>query len=246
MKIDFTGKTALVTGSSRGIGLQIAQDIATCGGQVIITSTGRVSADDILAKIGKSAVHMVVDFTDRSSTQEFLGRLGALPKLDVCINNAGIGDHKPYDQVTEEDWERTNAVNLKAPFLVCQVAASIMKRQHYGRIVNISSIWGHISREKRSVYSSTKFGLRGLSVTYALELAQHNVLVNVVSPGFTLTDMVRKNYTEAELADVRSQVPVGRLAEPSDISRAVLFLASDLNSYITAQSLVVDGGFCSA
>ncbi len=189
---------------------------------------------------------MVVDFTDRSSTQEFLGRLGSLPKLDVCINNAGIGDHKPYDQVTEEDWERANAVNLKAPFLICQVVASIMKRQNYGRIVNISSIWGHISREKRSVYSSTKFGLRGLSATYALELAQHNVLVNVVSPGFTLTDMVRKNYTEAELADVRSQVPVGRLAEPSDISHAVLFLASDLNSYITAQSLVVDGGFCSA
>ena len=183
------------------------------------------------------------DFSDPASTARLLELVESLDRLDVCINNAGATRHGPFEEITEEEWDVTNDVNLKAPFFVTQAIAPKMKRQGYGRIVNISSIWGHISMPERSVYTATKFGLRGLSMAHALELARDNVLVNVVSPGFTMTDMVRQNYSEEHLEDIRQRIPMGRLANVEDISRAVLFMASSLNSYITGQSLVVDGGF---
>ncbi len=242
MKLDFTGQTALVTGASRGIGRQIALDLAECGADLILTSTrdGDTRLDD--GPLDRHR-HITVDFTHRESRDGFLAVLRDLPAIHVCINNAGATRHGPFEETTEAEWDATNDVNLKAPFFVTQAVAPQMKRQGYGRIVNISSIWGHISMPERSVYTATKFGLRGLATGYALELASYNVLVNVVSPGFTLTDMVRKNYSEERLQEIRRRIPMGRLADVEDISRAVLFLASGLNSYITGQSLVVDGGF---
>jgi len=242
MKVDFSGQTALVTGASRGIGRRIALDLAECGADLILTSTRNADPrldDGPLA----DHRHLTVDLADRDSRESFLASLMELPSIHVCINNAGTTRHGSYDGITEEEWDRTNDVNLKAPFFVTQAIAPQMIRQRYGRIVNISSIWGHISMPERSVYTATKFGLRGLTTTYALELAHDNVLVNAVAPGFTLTDMVERNYSEERLQEIRQRIPMGRLAEVEDISRAVLFLASDLNSYITGQSLVVDGGF---
>lgn len=246
MKLDFTGKTALVTGGSRGIGLQIAKDMVDLGADVIVTSTQSMKPERLVETLGDSARHMAVDFADAGDTSTFLEAIRAFPAVDVLINNAAVAEHGPYDSITDEYWNRAMDVNLKAPFTITRAVASQMKQRRYGRIVNISSIWGHISREGRTVYATTKFGIRGMATTLALELATYNVLVNVVSPGFTLTDMMRANYTDAELDEVRSRVPMGRLASPEDISRAVLFLASDLNSYITGQSLIVDGGFCIA
>ena len=243
MKLDFTGKTALVTGASRGIGYQIARDLAACGAQLIETSTDSAHAEALGRTLGSNVRHLVADFSRQASRDEFLTEMRSLPALHVCINNAGVTRHGPSAAATEDDWDITNDVNLKAPFFVSQTAADVMKRGGYGRIVNISSIWGHISMVGRSVYAATKFGLRGMSVTYALELARFNVLVNVVSPGFTLTDMVRKNYSDEQLREIAERIPVGRLGTVDDVSRAVLFLASDLNSYITGQSLVVDGGY---
>jgi 3-oxoacyl-[acyl-carrier protein] reductase len=243
MKMDFTGKRALVTGGSRGIGLQVARDLVDAGASVIITSTREADADRLTDTLGSDAEHVAVDFSDPESTKTILDYVRELPELHVCVNNAAVAEHGPYDTTTEAYWHRAVDVNLKAPYFTTSIAADHMKRQRYGRIVNISSIWGHISRQGRTVYATTKFGIRGMSVTFALELASSNVLVNVVSPGFTLTDMARRNYTEEELSDLRGRVPMGRLAETEDVSRAVLFLASDLNSYITGQSLIVDGGF---
>ena len=242
MNFDFSGQTALVTGASRGIGRQIALDLAECGATLILTSTRK---DDTRLGDGPLAEHrhVTVDLADRASREDFLAFLAELPAIHVCINNAGTTRHGAYVGISEEEWDRTNDVNLKAPFFVTQAIAPQMTRQRYGRIVNISSIWGHISMPERSVYTATKFGLRGMTTTYALELARDNVLVNVVSPGFTMTDMVAQNYSEERLQEIRQRIPMGRLAEVEDISRAVLFLASGLNSYITGQSLVVDGGF---
>jgi 3-oxoacyl-[acyl-carrier protein] reductase len=118
-----------------------------------------------------------------------------------------------------------------------------MKRSGYGRIVNIASIWAHITMAERALYTAAKFGLRGMTMSYAMELARDNILVNVVAPGFTLTDMVRRNYSKAQIAAVEARIPMGRLGAVEEVSRAVLFLASDLNTYITGQSLVVDGGY---
>ena len=242
MHIDFQGRTVLVTGASRGIGHRIALDLADLGAELILTST---KADDGRLREGVLGRHrhLAVDFTDRASRSTFLTALETISPLHVCINNAGTTRHGPIDDADEDDWDVTCDVNLKGPFLVSQAVARTMCHQEYGRIVNITSIWAHISRPGRAVYTATKFGLRGLTTGHAVELARHNVLVNAVAPGFTLTDMTKGNYSEEQLQELRKRIPAGRLAEPRDVSSAVLFLASSLNSYITGQSLVVDGGF---
>ena len=243
MNLDFRGKTALVTGASRGIGHRIATDLAACGAKLIVTSTSPEPSAKLVEELGPDTQHVAVDFGNRASTSDFLAFVRALSELHVCVNNAGATRHGPLEEASEEDWDVTTDVNLKAPFFVSQAAAEVMRRGRYGRIVNVSSIWAHRTMAGRSVYTATKFGLRGLTLSFALELARANVLVNVVAPGFTLTDMVRRNYSKEQLAELESRIPVGRLATVEDISRAVLFLASDLNSYITGQSLVVDGGY---
>ena len=243
MKVDFSGRTALVTGASRGIGHRIALDLSGAGARLLVTSTRADDAPRLCDDFGEGTRHFAVDFTDVGQTGEFLQEIRLLAELHVVINNAGTTRHGPFRGASVDDWDVTNDVNLKAPFFVTQAAAEVMVRQEYGRIVNISSIWGHITMEERAVYTATKFGLRGMSISHAVELARYNVLVNVVSPGFTLTDMVRKNYSQETLDTLRTQIPAGRLAETTDISSAVLFLASDLNSYITGQTLVVDGGY---
>ena len=147
------------------------------------------------------------------------------------------------DAVQDQDWDDVVAVNLSAPALITRTVARMMKRHGYGRIVNIASIWGHISWTQRAAYASTKFGLRGLTVASANDLARHNILVNAVSPGFTLTEMVQQNYSDEERRAIEARIPLQRMATTDEISRAVLFLASDLNTYITGQSLIVDGGY---
>ena len=136
-------------------------------------------------------------------------------------------------------------MNLKAPFAIMREISRKMKKNQYGRIVNISSIFGVISKAKRSIYTTTKFGLRGLTVTAAIELAPYKVLVNSVSPGFVLTELTKRMLSEEEIKALSGQVPLGRFAEVDEISRIVLFLASSLNTYLTGQNIVVDGGFIS-
>lgn len=243
MRIDFQGKTALVTGASRGIGYQIAADLAACGARLVVTSTSKESAEKLVDAFGPETRHVAADFADVASTSEFLGFLRDLPELHVCINNAGTTRHGPLHEATESDWDATHQVDLKAPFFVSQAAAEVMKREGYGRIVNIASIWAHQTMADRSLYTAAKFGLRGMTMSFAVELAPHNILVNAVSPGFTLTDMVKANYSDEQIEVLESRIPVGRLGVVEDVSRAVLFLCSTLNSYITGQSLVVDGGY---
>lgn len=242
MKVDFEGCIALVTGASRGIGLQIAQDMSEAGAELILTST--VDNDSRLsdAGLGKHR-HLCVDLADADATRRFLDRIRSLDALHVCVNNAGLTRHGPFEDASEADWDITQDVDLKAPFLLTQAVAGVMTSGKYGRIVNISSIWGHITMANRSIYTAAKFGLRGMTLSHAVELGQHNILVNAVAPGFTRTDMVEKNYSPKQLADLSAQVPLGRLATPSDVSSTVLYLASSLNTYVTGQHIVVDGGF---
>jgi len=243
MKIDFTNQTVLITGASRGIGAQMADDFAACGAKLILTATTLKKADELIKKYGESTRFYAVDFNDAASTEQFLTAVNALDRIDVCINNAGLARHESFDNITTEQWDLTNQVNLRAPFLVTRAVAEVMKKNSYGRIVNISSIWGHISRPGRASYTASKFGLRGLTISTAADLAKDNILVNAVSPGFTLTDMVAEVYSESERQAIMSTIPLKRLAEPSEVSKAAVFLASLQNSYITGQTLVVDGGY---
>ena len=246
MKLDFTDQVVLITGATRGIGKQIADDFYNLGAKLIITGTN----PDQIQKFSREAeqqkkniCYHCVDFLDDKSFASFINSLDRYGKIDVCINNAGINRINFIEQTIMEDWNDIIAVNLTAPFKIIRKVSKIMKKNRYGRIINISSIWGHISKEKRSSYSSSKFGLRGLTVTASIELAKYNILVNTVSPGFVLTELTRKILSEKEMKDLCLQIPAGRLANPDDISPVVLFLTSPFNKYITGQNIIVDGGF---
>ena len=247
MKLDFSGQIAMVTGATRGIGKQIADDLLELGATLILTGKNREQIKTLEASLHGAAKARVtyysVDFTNGEQIKSFLNEIKAYEKIDICINNAGINRINYIEETQLQDWDEINAVNLKAPFMIIREISKRMKNSGYGRIVNISSIYGHISREKRSIYSSTKFGLKGLTMAVSNELARHNILVNTVSPGFVLTDLTKSILSEKEMQALASQVPAGRLAMPNDISSVVLFLASAFNTYITGQNIIVDGGY---
>jgi 3-oxoacyl-[acyl-carrier protein] reductase len=247
MNIDFQGQTVLVTGATRGMGKQFADDFAKLGANLILTGTDKDEIETLNreAKRGEqiNRIFYAVDFTNTESTKAFIEAIEAYEKIDVCINNAGINRTNFIDETLLEDWKDILNVNLEAPFMITRTVSKLMKKNRYGRIVNIASIFGVISKARRSIYTTTKFGLRGLTVTSAIELAPYNVLVNSISPGFVLTDLTKSILSEEEMINIASQVPMGRFAEADEISRIVLFLASSLNTYLTGQNVVVDGGF---
>jgi 3-oxoacyl-[acyl-carrier protein] reductase len=247
MKISFKGQVVLITGATRGIGKQLADDFVKSGAQVILTGTQREQIDMLNKSVEKKSqgkkMYYCVDFTDSISTQDFIEKLGRYRKIDVCINNAGINRVDYIHEIQLKDWDDIMAVNLKAPFLIIREVSKIMKRNRYGRIVNISSIFGIINRHKRSIYSASKFGIRGLTVAASNELARYNILVNTVSPGFVLTDLTRRILSKKEIQDIKKQIPQGRFATPDEISCLILFLASPSNTYLTGQNIIIDGGY---
>lgn len=247
MKIDFKGQIVLVTGATRGIGKQIADDFAKLGAELILTGTNKsqiYSLNQIASRdktIEKK--YICADFINQDSIKEFIDEISNYDRIDVCINNAGINRINYIDETLIEDWNDILAVNLEAPLMIIRELSKLMKKNNYGRVVNISSIFGVISKEMRSLYSISKFGLRGLTVSSSIELARYNVLVNSVSPGFVLTELTKNILSKEEMHELSMQVPVGRFATPDEISKVVLFLSSNHNTYITGQNIIVDGGF---
>jgi len=243
MQFDFTDKVVLITGGTRGIGKQLADDFKEFGADLILTGTNHNKISEL--NNDGFAKYLCVDFSNRESVMEFTSELRKCNKIDVCVNNAGINRIDYFCDIKEQDWDDIMCVNLKAPFIVSQIVAKLMKENGYGRIVNISSIAGIISREKRCAYTSSKAGLIGLTRSMAIELAPYGILVNSVSPGFTWTDMTRTSVTKEEVEVLTSRVPLGRFANTDEISKVVLFLASELNTYIIGQNITVDGGHVS-
>jgi 3-oxoacyl-[acyl-carrier protein] reductase len=248
-QLDLSGKTALVTGATRGIGAAIARDFAVLGANLILTGTNPAQIVELNRTSEQAGIHNIryvqADFADRESLQAFLGEIACYDKIDICINNAGTNRILPIYEVTAQDYDFLADVNLRAPFLICREVSQMMKRSGYGRIVNIASIWSVVTKAKRSIYTTTKFGLVGMTKTLAVDLAPFNVLVNAVSPGFTMTELTKASLSDEQIRELAEQVPLNRFAQPEEIAKAVLFLASDLNTYITGQNIVVDGGFVS-
>ena len=244
--LDFTGRTILVTGATRGIGKQIADDLSFLNANLILTGTNPEQIkflNEQSIESGTKSQYFCVDLMKSESTDEFLKDLEVFPKIDGLVNNAGINRLNSIENILIDDWVDMLAVNLSSPFKLMKYVSGKMIGNQYGRIVNIASIFSRISKAKRAAYSATKFGLEGLTVGVSNDLARYNIMVNVVSPGFVLTDLTRKNLSEEEMINLSNQVPAMRLAEVTDISNVVVFLLSDLNSYLTGQNIIVDGGF---
>lgn len=247
MKIDFVGQTALVTGGTRGIGAAIAKQLVESGATVIATGTnqghllGRQSEADAA---GLRLRYERVDFADSAATAAFAERMAAEP-IDVLINNAGINKLALTGELDMDDWDRIQRVNVRAPTILCRSIAPCMASRGYGRIVNLTSVFGHVSRIKRVSYSTSKFALLGLTRTLALDYAANNVLVNALAPGFIDTELTRSILSDSERAELVNAVPMQRLGSEEEISRVAAFLASSANSFITGQNIIADGGYTS-
>jgi 3-oxoacyl-[acyl-carrier protein] reductase len=213
----------------------------------MVTSTTKVkdiTPDD--TKRQNNIKHHQLDYSSDESIKECINIINELDRVDVLINNAGVNKIETITEVTTEDWDWINAVNLRGPFLLTRAVAEKMKKQKTGKIINIASIFGVVSKEKRAAYSSTKSGLIGFTKAVALDLAPFNVLVNAVSPGFVDTDLTRRILGPKNIKKVVETIPQKRMANTDEIAEVVLFLSSDLNTYITGQNIVVDGGFTAA
>jgi 3-oxoacyl-[acyl-carrier protein] reductase len=245
IKIDLTGKTTLITGGTRGIGKAIADKFTDSGASVIITGTKKEEIERLNKEnTTKQKKYLRVDFSDENSTEAFIGNLPLFGKIDVLVNNAGVNKVALNEATSLEDYKLLNDVNLKAPYLLCREVSKMMKKEKFGRIVNISSIWSIITRPGRSIYTITKCGLVGLTKALSVELAPENILVNAVSPGFTMTELTATTNTKEEIEQLSDIIPIRRFADPKEIANLVLFLVSDLNTYITGQNIIIDGGYC--
>ena len=246
MKIDFSNKTVIVTGGTRGIGAAIVELFQECNAQIIATGTNTSELESLnQASKGKKTDYIHLDFTSNESIQKFLGHIDKRDRIDVLINNAGVNKIDSIKDIAEDDWDFTNNVNLRGPFLLTRAVSKIMQNHNYGRMVNIASIFGVVSKAERAAYSTTKWGLIGFTKAVALDLAPQNILVNAVSPGFVDTELTRKILGDKGIKEITESIPQQRLASVEEIAKTVVFLSSCHNTYITAQNIIVDGGFSS-
>ncbi len=247
MKIDFTGKTALITGGTRGIGKAVATCLHEAGANLILTGTKQAEIDSLNKISEEKAVqnitYLQADFSNEESIQKFLETIEQYPRIDICINNAGVNKIDDFIDTEFDDFKWMTDINLNVPYKILKVIGPKMIKNNYGRIVNIASIWSVITRPGRSMYTTTKNALVGLTKTLAVEWASKNVLVNAVSPGFTLTELTKTTNTLEQLREIGQIIPAKRLAEPVEMACVIAFLCSDLNTYLTGQNITIDGGF---
>jgi 3-oxoacyl-[acyl-carrier protein] reductase len=241
---DLTGKVAIVTGASRGIGQAIAAALAAQGATVVCAARGdnaAATAGAIQAGSGRAEA-AALDVTDAASIEALVaGVLSRHGRIDVLVNNAGIARDQLMLRMKRDDWDQVIATNLTSAFATVQAVLKPMIKQRAGRIISISSVVGQSGNAGQANYAASKAGLIGFSKAVAREVASRNITVNVVAPGLVETDMTRA-ITDKAQGDWAAQIPLGRIGTPADIAAAVCFLAADEASYITGQVLAVNGG----
>ena len=244
MKIDLSGKVAVVTGGSRGIGHSIAQALARVGSRVAVLARDVTKAREAAASLGdgQGAQGYECDVSDARQVETTVAAVEKdFGRIDVVVNNAGTTRDNLLFRIAEEDWDTVLNTNLKGAFLVTKHAARGMIKRRWGRIINITSVVGISGNKGQANYTASKAGLIGFTKSVSKELASRNVLVNAVAPGFIDTELTRKITPAARETLIRA-IPLARLGEGADVAAAVVFLASEFASYITGQVLVVDGG----
>ena len=242
MKIDLSGRVALVTGATRGIGQGIAQMLAECGARVAVVGRDQGRATDAAHALTGNAQGFACDVADVAQAAALVETVEkAMGSVDILVNNAGLTRDNILLRLKDEDWDAVIATNLRAAFATIRAATRGMMKRRWGRIINISSVVGLIGNKGQANYAASKAGLIGLTKSVAKEFASRNILANVVAPGFIETDMTNAMTPEAR-ATMSAQIPLERLGTARDVASTVAFLASEHAGYITGQVLVVDGG----
>lgn len=240
-------KTAIVTGGGGGIGGAIAQRFAREGAKIVIVDidgeAAKICANNITGASG-SAIALVADVTNKQSVADMVkAALDRWNRIDILVNVAGGADRKLVIDMTAEDWDRIVNMNLKSVFLCSQAALPAMLKQKYGKIVNISSIYGFTGNATRSSYAAAKAGVAVFTKTLALEHAKDGLNINAIAPGRIETPRVRGHYSDEAWAAAVAQIPMGRTGTPDEIASAALFLVTDENKYITGQTIHVNGAW---
>jgi gluconate 5-dehydrogenase len=245
---DLSGRLALVTGSSRGIGWAIAQGFAAAGARVLLHGRDTEALKARAAELGHAAGTLAFDVTDPAAVRGAFERIGMeYGRLDVLVNNAGVIPRKPLLETSDEDWQAVIDSNLTSYFRLAREAARLMVPRQQGRIIMVSSIMGLLARPTIPGYVTAKAGLHGMTRALAVELAPQGITVNALAPGFVPTDATAALHADAKFNEwISGRAPLGRWCEPSEVAGPAVFLASDAASYVTGHVLVVDGGLTAA
>lgn len=244
--ISLSGKVALVTGSTRGIGRATAEILSQAGATVVVTGRSEERAmevaKEIKANTGNDAFGVGLDIGSKDSIERSIGVINEqVGSVDILVNNAGVNRDALFIRMKYEDWDEIIRINLTGTFLVTQLATKGMMKKRWGRVINMSSVVAFIGNVGQANYSAAKAGLIGFTKTLAKELAPRNITVNAIAPGFIETDM-----TEALPEDIKQgflkQIPMNRFGKSEDVAKVVLFLASDLSDYVTGEVIHVNGG----
>jgi 3-oxoacyl-[acyl-carrier protein] reductase len=240
--IDLGGKTAFVTGSTRGIGLAIAQALYDAGAKVAVVGRDVERARSVASGLGARATGVGCDVAQSDQVEAAIAAAeAALGPIEILVNNAGLTRDNILLRLSDDDWDTVLDANLKGAFYTTRATIKGMMKRRAGRIINITSIVGLTGNKGQANYAASKAGLIGFTKSIAKEYASRNILANCVAPGFIETDMTG-SLPDAARATLLEEIALGRLGRPEDVAGTVLFLASDLAGYITGQVLVVDGG----
>jgi NAD(P)-dependent dehydrogenase (short-subunit alcohol dehydrogenase family) len=245
---DLSGKVALVTGGSKGLGKAMARGFVEAGADVILSSRSegelKAALGEVLKGTDRRGHYVVADMSKRQEASRLAKKaLELLGRVDILVNNAGSNQPEAIDAITDEAWDRVLELNLSSVMALTRALVPQMKQRGWGRVIHISSVMGYLSKEKRNIYSATKSALLGLARASAIDLGPSGVTVNCIAPGPFLTDLPMSILSEAEKKGFADHTALGRWADPKELVGPALLLASDAGSYITGASIVVDGGF---
>lgn len=237
-QLSFKGQTVLITGATQGFGLEMAKTFVAAGAKVIGTGRNVIKAPRI-----KGVMWWSLDLSDAASIENVEKKIKAHGRIDVLINNAGINIIEEIYRIDLSHWEDVIKVNLTGTMRMMRIVSEIMiSRRIKGRILNISSIYGHIARSQRNAYCASKAGVIGLTRASALDLAKHGILVNALCPGFVLTALTKRILSSADQKKILTTIPLGRFGLCQDVASWALWMCSSMNQYATGQAIIVDGG----